>query len=112
MKITDKMTMAEYDGFAQKMYPNKIPNWRLNKNVHVVGDSIYDFSHSPPKIRMSVHNENNRVTDLNGLNALISSHFYYFGDKAVEIPKELLGIIKQGQGHKIAYEQRFDSVFC
>lgn len=100
MKITNKMTMAEYDGFTQKMYPNKIPNWRLNQNVHIVGDSIYDFSQSPPKIRMSVHNEYNRETDLSGLNALISNHFYYFGDKAVDIPKELLGIVKQGQGHK------------
>ncbi len=100
MKVTEKMTMPDYDLFAKLKYPNKVPNWRLPKNEHVVGDAIYDFSETPPKVRRSVHTENNRETDLSGLNALISDHFYYFGNKPVDIPKNLLGIIKQGQGHK------------
>jgi hypothetical protein len=38
--------------------------------------------------------------DLGGHNALISKQFYYFGNKPQQLPSHLLGIVKQGQGHK------------
>ncbi|MEQ8882752.1 MAG: hypothetical protein RLQ12_24135, partial [Cyclobacteriaceae bacterium] len=60
-----------------------------------------DFEADPiGKLRPSVHGLGNRKTDLGGENALLSTHFYYFGDQAIEIPDDLNGIIKQGQGHK------------
>ena len=37
--------------------------------------------------------------DLSGKYALLSTHFYYFGDKPVELPEDLHGIIKAGQWH-------------
>ncbi|MBI1881291.1 MAG: hypothetical protein HYR94_24180 [Chloroflexi bacterium] len=101
MKVTSKMTMEEYDQFCQEEYPKKLPNWRGRDYRLRVGDCVYDFSHGhPPKLRLSVHNEGNRKRDLGGLYALLSTHFYYFGDKPVELPAHLQSIIKQGQGHK------------
>lgn len=100
MKITDKMTLEEYDKFCQKQYPNKIPDWDSKDWRRRLGDCIYDFSRSSPEMRKGVHNEGNKTRDLRGKNALISSHFYYFGDSPIEIPKCLHAIIKEGQGHK------------
>lgn len=37
---------------------------------------------------------------MRGENVLISNHFYYFGDKPVELPEQLHPTIKQNQGHR------------
>lgn len=101
MKVTDKMTMEKYDQFCREKYKNKKPDWRGHDYRLRVGDCIYDFSQGqPPKLRLSVHDEGNRKKDLEGQYALLSTHFYYFGDKAVELPDHLQPIIKHGQGHK------------
>ena len=87
MKITKKLTMQEYDDFCKKKYPNKIPDWYSEDFYKRVGDCIYDFSEtSLPKLRKSVHTEKNKDKDLNGQYALISNHFYYFGDKPIPLP--------------------------
>src|SRR5688572_16424822 len=44
MKITQKLTMREYDAFAEAYYPEKIPDWRNADICRRLGDSIYDFS--------------------------------------------------------------------
>src|SRR5207249_2272715 len=38
--------------------------------------------------------------DLGGRNALLSKHFYYFGDHPVPLPAHLRPIMHQAQGHK------------
>lgn len=101
MKVANKMTMEEYDQFCREKHPKKIPNWRGHDYRLRVGDCIYDFSEGhPPKLRLSVHDKSNRKGDLGGQYALLSTHFYYFGDKPVELPGDLHPIIKHGQGHK------------
>ncbi|HEX8682569.1 MAG TPA: hypothetical protein VF707_09670, partial [Ardenticatenaceae bacterium] len=100
MKVTRKMRMEEYDDFTVSNLPMKIPDWR-NKDVRRrLGDSIYDFSVYPPKLRRSVHIEANRARDLGGTFALLSDYFYYFGDDPALLPLELLPVVKQGQGHR------------
>jgi hypothetical protein len=101
MKVTKKLTMKEYDQFCQGEYENKKPDWRGHDYRLRVGDCIYDFSQGhPPKLRLSVHDESNRKKDLGGQYALLSTYFYYFGNKPVELPDHLQPIIKHGQGHK------------
>jgi hypothetical protein len=101
MKVTDKMTLKEYDEYCRNELNGKIPNVKSSKYEEKVGDCIYDYSLDiTGKLRPSVHNYGNRKTDLGGLNVLLSTHFYYFGNKAISIPDYLLGMIKQGQGHK------------
>ena len=65
-----------------------------------MGNSIYDFSHHPPFMRQSVHNENNRSRDLSGEYTLLSEHFYYFGDHPLLLPEHLRGIVPRTQGHR------------
>ena len=101
MKVTNMMSMKEYDDYCLKKCANKIPKWDTRDYKHKVGDSIYDYSKgSEPAIRMSVHDERNKETDLGGEYVLLSFHFYYFGDNPKELPKNLHPIIKSGQGHK------------
>jgi len=48
-----------------------------------------------------VYNEDHFRKDIFGENALISEHFYYFGDKAPEIPGNLISVCHTTQGEKI-----------
>lgn len=100
MKVTHKEKMSDYDDFVTNNCPNKIPAWNNPVYERNVGDAIYDFSIAGIGQRLGVHGIKNKNTDLNGKFALISNHFYYFGDRAVDIPAKFKSIIKQGQGHK------------
>ena len=100
MQVTHKMTMEEYDSFTQSKLPHKIPLMGSADLRRHFGDSIYGFSDQAPSLRPSVHSNENQITDLRGRWVLLSSHFFYFGDKPVALPEALLRIVKQGQGHR------------
>jgi hypothetical protein len=100
MKVTLKMSMADYDQWTRQHLQTKTPAWRSSDHRRRLGDSIYDFSKGYPRLRRSVHGHGNVITDLGGRNVLLSDHFYYFGDHAIELPEDLLPIVKQGQGHR------------
>ena len=95
MKVTKRLSMKEYDTFCREKLPEKIPDPKNPDFRRRVGDCIYDFSNfeSSPKLRDSVHSEANTGTELAGKNALLSEHFYYFGNKPVSLPAELHPII-------------------
>ena len=100
MKITQVMSMREYDVYCKEKLPNKIPDITSTDYKRQVGDCLYDFNQidaeGKPFKRQGVHGLENRGHDLGGKNALLSEHFYYFGDKPVCLPEHLHPIIKQG----------------
>ena len=100
MQVTDKVTMHEYDAWVQEYRPEKVPDPRNHDPRRWVGDAIYDFSEDPPKKRPGPHDESNRATDLGGEFALLSEHFYYFGDQARKLPEHLQGLVLRRQGHR------------
>jgi hypothetical protein len=100
MCVTRRVTMRDYDRISRIELPDKVPDWDNPDFRRRVGDSIYDFSTNPPTIRRSVHGERDRRRDLSGEYVLLSNHYYYFGDRPVQIPDELRSIIKTGRGHK------------
>lgn len=101
MKISDIKSLKDYDIFCRKNLQNKIPNWFARDWRKRMGDCIYNYSKgSEPKLRKGVHNELNRERDISGQNALLSNHFYYFGEKPRPLPNNLKEIIKKNQGHK------------
>lgn len=100
MRISQTMSMREYDLFVREHCPNKIPEWGQHDLKRRLGDAIYDFSYKPPRLRPSVHDKSNRNRDLGGKRALLSNHFFYFGDQPVPLHKELRGIVHQGPGHR------------
>ncbi len=101
MKVTEVLTMEKYDEYCQKKLLGKIPDITHQDYERRVGDCIYDFTRiGVDQLRNSVHKERNIKTDLGGHNVLLSKHFYYFGDQAIDLPPELKPIVHQGQGHK------------
>src|SRR2546426_811054 len=73
MRVTEKMTMREYDQHVRIHLAAKIPAWFSEDARRRSGDAIYDYSSTPPRFRRSVHTEENRDRDLGGEYAL-SSH--------------------------------------
>ena len=103
MRVDDVMTLAEYDRRASQEWPHRIPNLESRDLADRLGDCIYDYEageHELPKQRPGVHAADNVETDLGGVNALVSRHFYYFGNRAIELPERIMEICHQGQGHK------------
>ena len=111
MRVTDKTPIWCYDAYVRERLPNKIPRWYSGNPCLMVGDSIYDSSCDPPKVRKSVHDENNREHDLSGQYTLLSEHFYYFGDRPRELPDHLLGLVKRGPGHRSRANNRYIAPF-
>ncbi|WP_417367110.1 hypothetical protein [Flavobacterium beibuense] len=113
MKITDIMSLKDYDIYCNSSLPNKIPNWYSEQWPEKMGDCIYDYSYPQtlPNLRLSVHNFENYNRDLSGENVLLSNHFYYFGEDAKTLPEELRGLIKQNQGHKKIINENLISIF-
>ncbi|MBX2942710.1 MAG: hypothetical protein KF860_10210 [Cyclobacteriaceae bacterium] len=101
MRIADKMTLSEYNEYCSEELRNKIPqpgspDWRLR-----MGDCIY-HNEGFEKLSLrpdSIHKIEHSDRDLGGINVLLSHEFYYFGEKAVIIPKHLKQLIKRNQGH-------------
>lgn len=101
MRVTRRMSMKEYDEYCVTHLQGKVPNWRSRYFKRKVGDCIYDFSKpGTPRVRRSVHTEKNRRVDLSGENALLSDHFYYFGNRPRRLPAHVSPIVQQTQGHK------------
>lgn len=100
MKITDKKSLADYDQFCRENLQDKIPKWFDPDWRKRIGDCIYDYHNgTEPTMRKGVHNETNRERDLSGQSALLSNHFYYFGEEPRPLPDNLKPIIKKNQGH-------------
>ena len=101
MKVTEVHSMRDYDRLAKERWPVKVPARRCE--VRRCGDCIYyNFSKNliKAKQRPSVHGPSNITKDLKGKNALVSNHFFYFGNNAIDLPSKLSPIIHQGPGHR------------
>lgn len=112
MLVQDVISLEEYDRRAPKEWSHRIPNVMSRDLATRLGDCIYDYSAgAEPYQRASVHGAGNRKSDLGGKNVLLSQDFYYFGSRAVPLPKELLPICHQGQGHKSDANDRYVAPF-
>jgi hypothetical protein len=108
MRVTEVVSIAQYDKYCRKSLPKKIPDWSNSDYRRKVGDCVYDYSHrGPPRLRLSIHTRANRETDLEGRNVLLSTHFYYFGDRPADLPKGLLPIVHGTQGHKSRANKKY-----
>jgi len=112
MKVSDKKTLREYDAYCQINLPNKVPKW-FNKDWRKrLGDCVYDFSKGEePTMRTAIHTKRHRAKDLRGGYALLSNHFYYFGEEPRPIPAGLKKIVKKTQGHLVFEEETVFKVF-
>jgi len=112
MRVTSKMTLEEYDQFCKTFVPKKKPDWRNIDYRMRVGDCIYNYSaHGKPKMRTSIHKEDNQEKDLSGLYALASKQFYYFGNEPEKLPDDLRPIMHNGTGYTSDANQPYAELF-
>lgn len=112
MQVTRKLSMRDYYDYCQSNLPEKIPDWSNSDFRRKVGDCIYDFGlPGDLLVEPCVHKENNRATDLGGEYALLSDHFYYFGDNPVCLRSDLLPIIHPHPGHKSRANEQYVEEF-
>ena len=64
-------------------------------------DENVAFSAGSAVQRRGVHDLDNRAADLKGENAVLSTHFYYFGANALKLPVRLLAIAQNRPGHRV-----------
>lgn len=121
MKVTNRLSLEEYDEHCKFKLRSKLPKWRSKKFSERMGDCVIDFQNAEtPLSRMSVHNQPGMPRalrdellkkDLRGGNALLSSHFYYFGEDPKILPRHLECIIKKGQKHLIVSDLKIIRAF-
>ena len=102
MRVTDKLPMSAYDALTRAELRRKIPLATSGDPRRGAGDFIYDFSNptGPRQRPGSLHREGEKHKDLSGQYVLLSTHYYYFGDKPVLLPPNLQTIVNQRQGHR------------
>jgi hypothetical protein len=101
MRVHEVLTFPEYDKLCRKELKGKIPDVYHKDVRRRLGDCQFDFLTDPNgKMRLGVHTLKNRKRDLGGKYVLLSDHFFYFGCKAVPIPRRLEPLLNQHQGHK------------
>lgn len=107
MRVTQKMSMEEYDRYTQAYLPEKTPDLASDDWKRRRGDSIYDFSTGRPVQRPGPHGRGNVNTDLRGKYVLLSREFVYFGANAIPLPEHLLAIAQNRQGHRSTLNQPY-----
>lgn len=108
MKITEILSFEEYDILCRSKLHIKIPQLDSENVIAHRGDCIYDYSGEgtiSPKQRAGDHKACDVKRDLDGLNVLLSTHFYYFGDSAIFLPTDFLKFQKRGPGYRIISDQ-------
>lgn len=107
MNVTERLTFQQYWNDPRFEYKKPIMNGSL---VQMYGDNIYhrdaktedwqqeNSHHSLPNGTVNGHN---LERDLSGRYVLISEHFYYFGESAIDIPDRFKDeLCVTAQGHK------------
>lgn len=104
MKVTEKISFNDY--WEDARFSIKKPA-RNGSHVQMLGDNIYHQDDNNQWIQEDSHhsnadgsfNMNNLERDTSANQVLISDHFYYFGDKAVEVDLDSIGY-HRGIGYK------------
>lgn len=75
-------------------------------------DNFYraDRSGSLVRVANTLHGAELATGDISGRNALVSWHFWYFGDRSPELPTDLVHLVHSGQGHSVRANRRRDDV--
>ncbi len=106
MQVEERMKFNEYWNDERFEYKKPIVNGALNT---MYGDNIYWMSGQNEWHQLdSAHSNEDGTTnlthlkrDISGENVLISQNYYYFGENAPFIPKELSNVCHFGIGEKL-----------
>jgi hypothetical protein len=115
MQVEEIVSYDRY--FRDPRFSAKIPDYPKGKIVQKCGDNIYKrLPHGGFRQLQSMHrkgtceNPQPKAHDLGGKNVLVSKKFYYFGSRAVALPKNL-NELRIGRGHKSRFSSDTISAF-
>jgi protoporphyrinogen oxidase len=106
MQIEEIILFNDY--FSDLRFTHKKPNMLSGSTVQMYGDNIYSLkngiwlqSDSHHSLVGGFLNKANLTKDTKSSNVLISWNYYYFGQNALSIPKNLIKhVVKKGPGHR------------
>ncbi|MFM2597718.1 MULTISPECIES: hypothetical protein [Vibrio] len=115
MKVTEKMSFNDY--WNEPRFSIKKPA-RNGSHVQMLGDNIYHQDANNEWIQEDSHHSNadgsinftNLERDTNSDQVLISSHFYYFGEEAVDLDLASIGYHRIRDYKKIALDKSLPAV--
>lgn len=91
--VSEIVSMEDYG--SNSRYEQKMPP--LNKS----GDSIYYWKGGTVIQRENqYHGKADIVHDVSGRNVLLCEEFWYYGKDAIEVPANLIDVVKKGPGYK------------
>jgi len=111
MYVAEILTFGEY--FHDPRFYLKKPNFVSNDSRRWMGDNFYEPTGKAYIQHVSPHHVQNRTQielqrlmdiDLSGLNVLVASLFWYFGDFGPELPEEL-SFLRIRRGHRLSGER-------
>jgi hypothetical protein len=115
MQVEEILPYDHY--YRDSRFAVKIPDHTKGQVVYKCGDNIYKpLSNGGFQQLQSMHsngtnkNPETKAHDLGGKNVLISKTFYYFGSRALDLPKDLDNL-KVGRAHKSRFSSDFISIF-
>ncbi len=115
MRVNEVLPYEQY--YRDKRFSPKIPDYSNGKVVHQCGDNIYKpLSNGDFRQLQSRHsngtkeNPGTKAHDLRGKNVLVAKTFYYFGVKALRLPKTL-DDLKAGRAYKNSFSSAVVSGF-
>jgi len=112
-RVTEKMTMADYDRWTRAELPEKIPDHRSLDYRRKAGDSIYDFTGASPKRKRGAwHTPQDMARDLSGRYTLLCREFVYFGGDPMAVPEHLSPVVHSGRGHKSTANDPYVEAFA
>ena len=97
-EVSKVVTLEEY-GHSEE-YAFKIP--RKSDKGSRCGDNIYYKNEEGEwnQRENEFHKPHHQNQDIAGENVLVCEKFWYFGEAALEIPSQFVGLVKSGPGHK------------
>ncbi|WP_210456891.1 hypothetical protein [Vibrio crassostreae] len=115
MKITEKMSFNDY--WNEPRFSIKKPA-RNGSHVQMLGDNIYHQDANNQWVQEDSHHSNadgsinlvNLRTDTRSDQVLISSHFYYFGNEAIDVDLTSIGYHRIRDYKKIALDECLPAV--
>ena len=111
MQVTEIVPLEAY--FRDKRFKAKEPDMASADAVKRAGDNMYGREKADgPWVRIP----GPRVPevfekDVAGVNALLSTHFFYFGTKAIDFPTHLQSLIHNNQGHRNSFPEELIQQF-
>jgi hypothetical protein len=115
MNVDEILTFDQY--WNDKRFVKKIPVFNRSMSC-MYGDNIYHHIGKNWTQELSHHsmadgsiNYSNLNRDTKADRVLVATQFYYFGNNAIEIPKEFEELIGSGRNHKNFYDEKIINKF-